>query len=86
MPECQECSRSFEPTKWWRTFCSTECRQMFHRRKYRAEKIEHRLNGDDRGTKEERRAAKAAFTAFTQSLRRPDVEGVAPAPPLRRRF
>jgi predicted nucleic acid-binding Zn ribbon protein len=87
MPECQQCGQPFEPTKWWRTFCSTECRQVFHRRKYKAEKVEHfehRLNGGDRGTKAEREAAKAAITAFTEGLRRPEVS--EPAQPLRRRF
>jgi glutathione S-transferase len=83
MSECQQCGKSFEETRWWQSFCSTNCRQLFHRRKYQAEAVEDELNG--RGTKEERRAAKAAITAFTQGLRRPDV-GVAEPAVLKRRF
>jgi glutathione S-transferase len=86
MSECQECGKSFAETRWWQSFCSTNCRQLFHRRKYQAEAVEDELNGKrDRGTKEERRAAKAALSAFTQSLRRPDV-GVAEPAVLKRRF
>ena len=87
MSECQQCGRSFEETRWWQTFCSTDCRQLFHRRKYQAEAVEDELNGrQDRGTREERKAAKRAIEAFTQSLRRPDVEVAQPAQPLRRRW
>ena len=84
MTECEECGEPFEQTKWWRLFCSTECRQAFHRRKYRAEAVEGNGNGRDRGTKEERKAAKAAIEAFTQSLRQP--EQAEPTPVLRRRW
>jgi hypothetical protein len=86
MSECQECGQPFEQTKWWRLFCSIECRQVWHRRKYRAEAVEDELNGRDRGTKAEREAAKQAIAAFTESLRRPDVEVAESAQVLRRRF
>ena len=45
-----------------------------------------KINGQDRGTPEQREAARQALVALTQGRGRPDVEAAEPAQVLRRRW
>jgi len=43
MSTCPECNKEFNPARWWQEFCCADCRQRWHRRKYRDERVEREL-------------------------------------------
>jgi len=43
MKQCLKCKRDFEPNRWWQDFCKTQCRQEWHRARYRAQRVETEL-------------------------------------------
>jgi len=61
---CRECDKEFIPNTVRQEFCNDYCRGTYHRRRYRQQAVEEaedrreaRLNGDGRGTEEERQKA-----------------------------
>jgi len=75
MAQCKECGKDFIENRPFQVFCNDYCRGAYHRRRYRQQKVEEaedrreaRLNGDGRGTEQERqKASEVLARIITQS-------------------
>jgi len=72
---CKECGKEFFQNRPFQVFCSDKCKGVFYRRKYRQQAVEEaedrreaRLNGDGRGTPEQRQEAKQALARIVHGF------------------
>jgi hypothetical protein len=73
MALCKECGKDFSENRPFQVFCNDYCRGAYHRRKYRQIAVEEaedrreaRLNGDGRGTEEERQKGNEVLARIIQ--------------------
>jgi hypothetical protein len=70
---CRECNKEFVQWTARQEFCNDSCRGAYHRRKYRQQEVEEaefqrelRMNGDGKGTPQERKEAEEALAKIVQ--------------------